>query len=273
MAQQRADGKFSNLGLRLKTAFIFLPPVLAAIYFGSPWFDLLIAAATGAMIWEWARLCRGGRFDLFGWFMEAGMVAALAALYFGSLRAAAAAVIAVAGAIVVTGLLRERRPSATLALGVVLTGLFCIAFLWLRNYPDDGRNLAIWLIGAVWLTDTGAYAAGKAIGGPRLAPRISPNKTWAGLAGGIMAALVWSAAWLGLTKGTGIWPSAAAGICIAVLAQTGDLSVSAVKRHFGVKDTSGLVPGHGGVLDRLDGMLLTGPATVIVMILANREVV
>ena len=117
--------------------------------------------------------------------------------------------------------------------------------------------------------------AGRAIGGPRLAPRISPKKTWAGLAGGSVCSVVWSLLWLGSQSGSQSGASLAlvAGVAVltSVLAQIGDLSVSVVKRRFGVKDASGLLPGHGGVLDRLDGMLLTAPAAALALALLSAE--
>ena len=152
----------------------------------------------------------------------------------------------------------------------MLVSVFCIAFLWLRALPGDGLGLVVWLVLAVWFTDAGGYFFGRSIGGPKLAPRISPNKTWAGLGGGVLLAVVWSCVWLVWLGGRDLMPAIGAGLAIAILAQIGDLTVSAVKRRFGVKDTGALIPGHGGVLDRLDGMLLTGPAAAIVLVLSGK---
>ena len=116
-----------------------------------------------------------------------------------------------------------------------------------------------WLLGAVWATDIGAYVTGRLLGGPKLAPRISPNKTWAGLLGGVVCAASWGAAW-GALAGAGMAGAIVISAITAVVAQAGDLGVSAVKRRFGVKDASRLIPGHGGMLDRVDGFLLTAPA-------------
>jgi phosphatidate cytidylyltransferase len=139
-----------------------------------------------------------------------------------------------------------------------------MALDWLRADPVYGQLTIFWLFGVVWATDIGAYAAGRTIGGAKLAPRISPNKTWAGLAGGVL-----SAGLVGL--GVAIWfvkdphPLALAGLsaALAVLAQLGDLGESSLKRHFGVKDSGRLIPGHGGVLDRCDGLLSTAPAVAL----------
>lgn len=270
MAQQPPDRRFGNLGLRLKTAAVLAPPVLAAMYFGSPWFDLIVMVAGGTMAWEWARICGSGRFGVSGWVMEAGVVCVISSHYVGGLGLSSALLLASIAAVAASQAVARPRHPLFHAAGMALIGLFCIAFLWLRAYPDYGRELVFWLVGAVWLTDTGAYLSGKTIGGPKMAPRISPNKTWAGLAGGAVAAVVWSAGWLAWLDGAALAPYALAAVFLAILAQAGDLSVSVAKRRFGVKDSSNLIPGHGGVLDRLDGMLLTGPAAVLVMLAANR---
>jgi phosphatidate cytidylyltransferase len=144
--------------------------------------------------------------------------------------------------------------------GVLYIGLPSLALVWLR---EQGRETLFWLMCLVWATDIGAYAAGRAIGGPKLLPLISPKKTWAGLAGGVISAAV-----VGAVTGafTGVSPSGVAGLSggLAIVAQAGDLTESWVKRHFGVKDSSAIIPGHGGVLDRLDGLLATAPVVAVI---------
>lgn len=245
------------------------PPVFAGIYFGSPWFDILILAAGAVMAWEWSSMCADGKFDRTGWLMVAGIAGCLVVLYTGqpllSLVAVAVASVIVAAVAKVT----HHESPARLAMGSAMIGVFCLSFIWLRTVPDIGLALVIWLVIAVWFTDAGGYFFGRMIGGPKLAPRISPNKTWAGLFGGMLLATAWSVAAVSWFGSFAIGPVIAAALGIALLAQLGDLSVSAVKRRFGVKDASALIPGHGGVLDRLDGMLLTGPATAFVLVLST----
>jgi phosphatidate cytidylyltransferase len=151
------------------------------------------------------------------------------------------------------------------ASGTVWIALGTIAFLWLAADPAAGRATAFWLLALVWVNDTAAYAAGRLIGGPRLAPRISPNKTWAGFWGGVLAAA--ATGWIAAVLAGGS-PLALAGVSLvlAVAAQLGDLAESLAKRHFGVKDSSQLIPGHGGLLDRVDGLLAAaGTAALITL--------
>jgi phosphatidate cytidylyltransferase len=139
-------------------------------------------------------------------------------------------------------------------LGVVYLGLPALALLDLRNVPASGPALLLWLFLVVWTTDIAAYLVGRAIGGPKLAPRISPGKTWAGLAGGVTGAALVGAVTAG-TLGGIPWLGALLGGFLALVAQAGDLFESHLKREAGVKDSGTLIPGHGGALDRLDGLL------------------
>ncbi len=154
----------------------------------------------------------------------------------------------------------DRRASlpASLALGLLYVGPAVVALIWLRDLALTGRPNVLFLVVVVWCSDIGAYLIGRLVGGRRLAPRISPGKTWSGAVGGLAAALLvgWvaTAAW-GLPPAPGLLVSGALG----VVSQAGDLLESAIKRHFGVKDSGRLIPGHGGLLDRLDGLLAAAP--------------
>jgi phosphatidate cytidylyltransferase len=136
-----------------------------------------------------------------------------------------------------------------------------VALIWLRGDAQGGLAAILWLMASVWATDTGAYFAGRLIGGPKLAPRLSPNKTWAGLTGAMVAAALvgWAAALL-VPQGPPARVLAAAGAGLAIVAQAGDLLESWIKRHFGAKDSSRLIPGHGGLFDRVDGLLTAAVA-------------
>ena len=154
------------------------------------------------------------------------------------------------------------RVLLTLA-GIAYVGLTSLALVWLRADSLAGRLNALFLVLVVWATDSGGYVFGRLLGGPRLAPRISPGKTWAGAAGGVLLAIL-----AGLVLGT-FGPAsdpgriAAVAAVLAIIAQAGDLFESFVKRRFGVKDSSRLIPGHGGLLDRLDGVLAAAPVAAL----------
>ncbi|MBB6191870.1 phosphatidate cytidylyltransferase [Sphingobium wenxiniae] len=149
--------------------------------------------------------------------------------------------------------------SFALALGILYVCVPVMALLLLRGQAPDGQGLllAFWALSLVWATDIGAYFAGRSIGGPKLAPRVSPSKTWAGLAGGVLAALL-TGFLLHRFAGLPIQLAAASGL-LAVAAQLGDLLESGMKRRAGVKDSGNLLPGHGGVMDRLDGVVAAAP--------------
>ncbi len=236
---------------------------LAAIYFGSPYFEAVVTVGAVAMAWEWDRICGQQRFGASGWVMAGCLLAAIAGAWLGRYDLAAAIVAAGALAAYGTALMCPRGEPLWTASGTLAVGIPCIAAVWLRNLPQQGFETFIWLIGVVWVTDLAAYVTGRLVGGAKLAPRISPGKTWAGLIGAIVAAAVLGvvgAAWAGAET---LWAFAVLGAIAAVLAQTGDLAVSLVKRRFGVKDASNLIPGHGGVLDRFDGLLIATPALAL----------
>ncbi|WNO52518.1 phosphatidate cytidylyltransferase [Stakelama saccharophila] len=152
---------------------------------------------------------------------------------------------------------------AVLGAGIVYVGLPILALLWLRQ-RDDGLLLAFWAMALVWACDIGAYFAGRSLGGAKLAPAISPNKTWAGLFGGVVATAFFAAILfrfglpLHLTIATPL---------LAVTAQMGDLFESWLKRRAGVKDSGDLLPGHGGFLDRLDGLVPVAPIAALLVLL------
>ena len=137
--------------------------------------------------------------------------------------------------------------------GFVYALAAAIALLWIRDRADNGLALVMWVFTIVWTTDIGAYFVGKSIGGPKLAPAISPGKTWAGFYGGVVAASIIAGAWALLT---GLhWVVLLLAPLMSVAAQGGDLFESWMKRRAGVKDSGSWLPGHGGIFDRLDGLL------------------
>ena len=258
-------GSGSALRSRVLSALILAPLVLAGIVVGFPFFDILVAAAAIAMAAEWRRLCVGRMLDPVGGVMIAGVVAGIGAVVLGYAPVAVLLVLcaaAIAG--IVSALLGEdSRVFLGCGLGAALVGGCGISLVWLRLLEPGGLPIIVWLVLAIWLTDICAFFSGRAVGGPKLAPTISPNKTWAGLIGGVAAAAVWSVAWGSWQQVESLAALALIGAGTAVLAQLGDLGVSMVKRRFGAKDSGSLIPGHGGLLDRMDGFIGAAPPVAL----------
>lgn len=253
---------------RLLTAAILAPPALLAVVLGPPWSDLLLMLLATVMAWEWSRVCRRGMpFSL------PDLVLTLAPpliLLLAIVREFVGVIIGFGAALVLLFLARQASLYRDANLAWLTAGLFYVSLpllllLWLRGDDAEGRDLVLWLLLVIWAVDSGAYAFGKALGGPKLAPRWSPNKTWAGLLGGAASAVLvgWLVAEVLFMETPGFL--ALVGGFLAFVGQGGDLLESAFKRHFGVKDTSHLIPGHGGVLDRVDGLVAaTYPLAVLV---------
>ena len=244
--------------LRVASAAVLAPVALGAAYLGGPVF-IAAAGAAGLLAWlEWRRLLGRPGWDGAGLAGIAGLAAVCA--LFATVGAAAAAAAAAAGTVAVAGAERGRlgdRAAGLAGAGIVL--FLVVAALALRGDDAAGRATLFWLFAVVWASDTGAYAIGRTLRGPRLAPRISPAKTWAGALGGVAAAVGASILLGWLMARTG-WVAerpapallAAAGALGSVVGQMGDLAESAVKRRVGAQDSGNLIPGHGGILDRAD---------------------
>lgn len=253
----------SGLRRRVVSALALAPFPIAAVWFGSPWLPLLTMLAAAVMAWEWGRLCRRGRAGGTG---IATVAAALAAVWL-------AVLVGLLGAGVVFWVARagSSPEPGWAAFGTLWIALPCVGLLWLATEETMGRATLFWVLALVWATDIGAYAIGRAIGGPRLAPRWSPRKTWAGFAGGVLCGmLVGAAVALAMAMRPAL-PLALISAGLAVVAQFGDLAESLAKRRFGVKDTSGLIPGHGGLLDRLDSLLAVAPAVALLTLIGDRS--
>lgn len=163
------------------------------------------------------------------------------------------------------------RRGRWMVLGCVYIAVPTAAMIWLRGDDIPGMTTIIWLFLVVWGADTGAYLSGRAIGGPKLAPRISPKKTWAGFVGGISIASLISVAFHFYTPGD-VLNLAVIGFLVALASQLGDLLESMAKRHFDVKDSSNLIPGHGGVLDRVDGLVIGAVALAMILLIFGQGV-
>ena len=263
----------SDLKPRILSALVLAPIVLGAVWLGGLPFQIMLVIVVLLAAYEWTRLTCGP-----GWYIDAVIIAgtALGAMQlaimpgymgdFSRLGFVAAAIISGMALLGSLGLIRGQVLRWRL-LGVPYISLGPACLIWLRGQEDTGFLLTIWLLLLIWAMDIGAYIAGRAIGGPKLAPRASPNKTWAGLIGGMLSAATvggffgWSAPLV--TDPAPILQMALLSALIGAWSQIGDIAESMVKRHFGVKDMSNLIPGHGGILDRIDGLLFAAPAMAI----------
>jgi phosphatidate cytidylyltransferase len=257
---------------RILSSLVLAPLALAAVYFGTPWLELMLIAAAAEMAREWSRLCDGGRAMPGGLVLAAGAVIAIGLGSRVGMSEALWTVLATAVLGFLVGSGRGRVTAVWIAAGAPVVVLPCLAFLWLRFGTEDGVRICFWLFAAVWATDIAAYAVGRAVGGPKLWPRVSPKKTWSGLAGGVIAAGVVGFVTSWLLESDRALSLIVSGFLVAIVAQSGDLAESAVKRRFGVKDAGRLIPGHGGVLDRVDGLIAAAPAVAVAVWLLGGEV-
>jgi phosphatidate cytidylyltransferase len=228
-----------------------VPLALAAAWFGSPYLPALVALAAAGMGWEWARLsCL--RSPVAVVLIVLGPFVATCAMAFE--KDAAAWLLAVVFAAGVALAEKDPRLRAWGAGATLWIALPCVALLWLDR-GAGGRERILYLFTVVWASDIGAYAFGRLLGGPKLAPALSPNKTWAGAIGGLVCAMLAGGVVAAALTAQPAAVLLAISAFVAIAAQLGDLAESFAKRRFNVKDSGGLIPGHGGLLDRLDSLL------------------
>lgn len=266
-----ARDKPGSLRLRVVSAMVLAPVAIAAVWVGAPFLPALVVVAGAIMGWEWSRLCGRNHIRASGAIIIASIATSILAAALGAPRIGL--VLVAVGSLLVALLDRRRGEPLLAAFGILWIALPCIALVWLAQDPQSGRTTVLWIMAIVWATDIGAYAVGRTFGGPRLAPRMSPHKTWSGLIGGVICATAAGAVAAIVIGAPLLSPLPLLSGVLAVVAQSGDLAESIAKRHFGVKDSSGLIPGHGGLLDRLDGMLAVIPAVALLSLMGGSGVV
>jgi phosphatidate cytidylyltransferase len=245
--------RLADLLPRLLSAFALMGLALYALWLSGPVFILTWLTASAAVYWEWLSMTGGARKTARGavGFLALGLVAAFASrLEFGRVSLCLAAAACIVAAIADKGL------KLWAACGVLYAGALIGSLCLLDLDAAYGMRAILWLFAIVWGTDVFAYFGGRLIGGPKIWPRISPGKTWSGTLIGIACGAVLGT-FVGV-KGSAspeVLPVLGLSLLSAVVAQAGDMFESWMKRKFGVKDSSHLIPGHGGIMDRLDGFI------------------
>jgi len=304
---QKAAGnpRWSDLTLRFASALVLLPLATVCVWLGGYAYSLLIALACLILGYEWLGMCGASTSDKAWFWFPIGLVAVTVSAGLGS---PAGSLIALAIGILLAwafplrpapgheripaklppatvqpaeGMTGNARPAVciwdnkfNLVFGVPYIGLAALALPELRADPEAGLANTLFILAIVWGSDIGAYLVGRLVGGPRLAPAISPGKTWSGAVGGLVSAAL-AGLLVAACLSSGFSPSHVIGLAIVlgIISQAGDLLESALKRHFGVKDSGRIIPGHGGLLDRIDALLAVAPAAALLAFSVGRGVV
>jgi len=239
-----------NLLMRIVVAAVLIPLAVAIAYAGGwLWAALVTLAAIGLFV-EWLAIV--GLSGAMRVTVPGVAALAVSGLCFAIGRLDAGLIVLTVGFVAVVSIAPERRNWA--AAGFLYAAAAEIASVLVRLDPVKGFAALMFVLLIVWVTDSGGYFAGRGIGGPKLWPRVSPKKTWAGAVGGLVASLAVAAGFAALDLGKTL-PLLVLSAVLSTVSQLGDLFESAVKRRFGVKDSSQIIPGHGGLMDRLDGFV------------------
>lgn len=245
---------WNNLRVRVASASVLIPAVILALWFGGWAWLLLVSIGVALLANEWGVMSAPVAPVRIATAVTVGVLATVFAMYLN--QHALAWILVVVGAALAALVARgtAERP-ADAAYGVIYIAPCAIALLWLRG-EEHGRSWATMLFAVTWSADICAFLVGSALKGPKLWPRFSPNKTWSGFFGGLVGAMIAAVLVATFSDATVVWYAAALiGLAGGLATMAGDLWESALKRRFGVKDSGDLIPGHGGLLDRVDGLM------------------
>lgn len=247
-----ANGRrsWSDLGPRLASALVLIAITITALVLGGYVFAVVVGAIFGGVYREWETIVTRRPLSPIG-ILLIGLIAVSGVAFTAFGLWASFVIIAIAAVI---GLVAGGEEAPWRAGGLVFVGLVILAALLMRGSGQIGIWAGVFLGAVVWMTDSAAFFAGRQIGGEKLAPDISPSKTWSGALGGLaLGSASGLIVWVLLTDSPW-WIGLAFAVAMSILGQLGDLSESAVKRHFRIKDSGDIIPGHGGLMDRLDSM-------------------
>lgn len=262
---------WSDLGTRTLSALILIPAVIACAWFDGIWFKGFVLLLAGLMAYEWVSIVHPKNIAQYALHVASALCGTLLPDMYGP----QIALLGILGLALISGLMvrfGNAVSSKWSYLGICYVGFPALAFTLLRNDPDFGFAAVLWIFLIVWAADILAYFAGRIIGGPKLAPMISPKKTWAGLVGAVAGSTLVSSIFAYAFHLNGVLALAILAGCLAVVEQAGDLFESSLKRFHGVKDSGALIPGHGGVIDRVDGLIAVAIAAALIGFLHNQGV-
>jgi phosphatidate cytidylyltransferase len=253
---------WADLGPRLLSAFVLLPITAGTLWAGGLLFAIVVGLVFAGAYREYETMLWRNTLPLASWALVALMaLVGPAFVLFGLWGAGILLVLIIATSFATGGQERAWR-----LFGIVFTTAVIVSLLALRGDTLDGLLAGLYLASVVWITDSGAFFAGRQIGGEKLAPDISPSKTWSGALGGlVLGSTAGTILWVVFTDSP-LWIGILLSIAISVTGQVGDLTESAIKRRFRIKDSGDIIPGHGGLMDRLDSMCL---AVILVVLIGT----
>jgi phosphatidate cytidylyltransferase len=265
IGMQRPAGAFHDVGPRAASGLALAAAALGFAWLGGSAFALLVAAVSAVMGWEWGRIVRRSDTAVPTIVHAVSVVLAVGLVAAGQLMLAGVALLV--GTIATAVASWGREPGLS-ALGVLYVGIPAVFLVMLRSDAGYGFAAVLLVLLVVWAVDIAAFIGGRSIGGPKLWPAVSPNKTWAGFVSGVLAGVA-AGALLGGLLGAPLAQVLPVAFLLGTASQGGDLAESALKREFGVKDSSRLIPGHGGFLDRLDGVVAAATLAGLIGLVAN----
>lgn len=253
-----------ELALRVCSALVLVPLAVGTAYLGGWLFAVFWGLAAMGVLWEWTSLV--ARSDQRSVLMTGGASLALAVTLVATGHLLAAVIVLAISTLGVASL-APAKWRTWIAAGVPYAGALGVAPIVLRSDSEDGFLAVIFLFAIVWTTDVVAYFTGRGVGGPKLMPQVSPKKTWSGAIAGTLAALLVAFALAKVAALTGLFAIAMLAIILSICAQAGDLFESFLKRRFDAKDSGHLIPGHGGLMDRLDGFVTASVVAALIGLL------
>lgn len=270
--------KFTSLKKRVLTSLIMIPLVIGALRSGHPFVDILVYFVGIVLSWEWSTMIPSKRSNVYAVCYAFALGCSL--IVFNRI---VLFLLLVAITCFVYLKSKDEEERFLIVLGVPYIAIGIGALYWMYylfdafgSIPGEKGSfvMTLWFILMVWSVDIGGYIIGKSLRGPKLAPHISPNKTWSGLIGGVILAVAVSYIYMSATvamSSRDLLRFAQLGAFIAFIAQIGDLVESAIKRHLKIKDSSSLIPGHGGIFDRIDGLIFAAPIVYCYFTLVSFE--